>query len=106
MDRFASLVSSSQVAIAIFGNPALDQFEFKEITSGSMCLTRCAGFVGIVGVSGFATRTAFAVEVDNITVTALSQAVAKILEEAICRVERTLKIHAPSPDHSVRGREN
>jgi hypothetical protein len=97
VDKFAQLVSQSQVAIAILGNPALDTFEFCEITPGSMALTRCAGFVGVVGISGFKTQTVFAVELDDVTVCALARAVVGILERAIEVVERGVQGHVLTP---------
>lgn len=99
MTKFEVLVSASDVSIAILGNPALDTFEFCEITPGSMALTRCAGFVGVVGISGFTTQTVLAVALDDVTVCALARAVADIFEQAICRVERTLTIRVDRGSH-------
>lgn len=86
--KFETLLSESNLAFGILGNPALDTFELLEVTPGSLAeVTSRENFVGLVGVSGLRLRSAFAVELDPESISILVQVFTNLMERAITRVQ-------------------
>jgi hypothetical protein len=88
MNRFEQLASHSNLMFGILGNPALDSFDVLEVTSGSLAeITRRENFVGLVGCSGIRFHCALAVELDDASISALTQVFTNLVERAITRLE-------------------
>ena len=91
LDKFQQLVSESDTACAVLGNPAQDRLELVNIepltADRASEFVRREDFLGVIGFVGFKTRTVLAVALDDRSITALSQALVALAEAAIDHLE-------------------
>jgi hypothetical protein len=86
-DRLQALLSRSQFAFWIQAT-APDAFALMDLAPGALEATATReDFVGMVGFSGFVPTIALAVEIDDVSEQALTQAVIALVEQALIRLE-------------------
>ena len=90
MDRFEQLISDSQIAAAILGNPASGDYQLVNLTSLPLSTedqasfsTRGMSFLGVLGVCDGVPRSALAVELDPATIAALAGAFTQVVVRAL-----------------------
>jgi hypothetical protein len=99
--KFETLVSQSQVIVAILGEPALDSFELIHLEPVTMAkveeVSRRENFVGLCGFAGFKPRLALAVELDDAALKTLSAAFTQLVSAAMDRLDYWLKNNFKNP---------
>lgn len=87
MDKFEQLVSGSQYAVAILGNPSLDSFELLDLAAvpanvAANLTQRNMGFLGVIAIVHGVPRLALVAPLDHETTSALSRAFAQRVDAA------------------------
>jgi len=99
MDQFEQLANAASYAVAIFGNPAREDFTLFDLTNGTPypdenhkreIAERALSFCGVIAIVQGVPRTALAEPLGEYTVTALSKAFIERVEAAVTAVEGTL----------------
>ncbi len=93
LDKFETLVSQSQVALAIFRAPVPGSFMLCDISASTdpiADLVARDGFVGLIGLVGLKPRTAFAVELTSSEFSAIHASFISLFERALISAESSL----------------
>ena len=111
MDKFEQLSTAASYGVAIFGNPALDDFCLFDLTKGTPypvedhkreIAERALSFCGVIGIVQGVPRTALAEPLGEYTITALTRAFCERIEAAVTAVEGTLTAVLATPaDESI-----
>jgi hypothetical protein len=87
-DKFHHLVSECSIVFAFLGNPKQGPLELAHVTAKTAKeFIGREDFIGLIGLSGLKARVALAVELDDATISALSQSFLALVEAAITRIE-------------------
>jgi excisionase family DNA binding protein len=92
MDKFQQLVLSATYAVCVVGNTQGIEFELLDVWTGAQLeiIRARRGFIGVIGLVGGVPRAALAVLLDDVTISALSQAFVQRIEDAISALEQAV----------------